>query len=62
MIDKHQLAARVERQFRLLLAPENATVINGLDDRRPGRQSTVARPRECTSPAPVEHSLPRARL
>jgi hypothetical protein len=29
-IDKHELAARVERLFRLLLAPEIAAVLEGL--------------------------------
>ena len=31
MIDKHDLAARVERLFRLLLAPGTAPVLEGLD-------------------------------
>lgn len=29
MIDKHELAARVERLFRLLLAPGTAAVLEG---------------------------------
>ena len=31
MIDKHESAGRDERLFRLLLAPGNAAVIDGLD-------------------------------
>lgn len=50
MIDKHQLTASVECRFQLLLAPENAAVIDGLDDLPPGPSSTLARPRECMSP------------
>ena len=55
---KHDPAARLERLVRLLLAPGNAAVINGLDrDRRPGRNHTLARPRECMSFGPVERGL-----
>ena len=31
LIDKHELAGRDERLFRLLLAPGNAAVTDGLD-------------------------------